>query len=152
LKYLIYFLIITLLGASEVQVTADKFMANEAKGISTFTGSVHVIKEGDDLKADKVVINFDKDKKPTLYTATGHASVKMKIKDKRYFAKGGILIYDPNLLKYTIKKNAFLQEIDTDKKVYGETIWVDQVRGYYEVDGKKNKPVKFIFKIEDKKK
>ncbi len=152
MKYLIYFLMITIVSASEVQVTADKFMANEVKGVSTFTGNVHVIKEGDDLKADKVVINFDKNKKPTLYTATGHASVKMKIKDKNYFAKGEILIYDPNLLKYTIKKNAFLQELNTDKKVYGEVIRVDQVLGYYEVDGKKNEPVKFIFKVQDKKK
>jgi len=152
LKYWIYFLIITMLGASEVQVTADKFMADEATGVTVFTGHVHVVKKGDDLKADKVVINFDKNKKPTLYTATGHAQVKMMINGKKYFAKGDILIYDPILLKYTIKKNAFLQELNTDKKVYGETIWIDQVRGYYEVDGKKNKPVKFIFKIEDKKK
>ncbi|MCF6173590.1 MAG: lipopolysaccharide transport periplasmic protein LptA [Campylobacteraceae bacterium] len=152
MKYFIYFLIVTILSASEVQVTADKFMANEVKGISTFTGKVHVIKQNDDLKADKVVINFDKNKKPTLYTATGHASVKMTIKGKRYFAKGDILIYDPNLLKYTIKKNAYLEELNTDKKVYGEEIRVDQVLGRYEVDGKKNEPVKFIFKVEDKKK
>ncbi len=152
MKYLIYFLVITILSASEVQITADKFMANEAKGISTFTGKVHVIRGDDDLKADKVVIDFDKNKKPILYTATGHASVKMKIKGKNYFAKGDILIYNPNLLKYTIKKNAFLQEISTDKKVYGDVIRVDQVLGYYEVDGKKNEPVKFIFKVKDKKK
>ncbi|NOX16225.1 MAG: lipopolysaccharide transport periplasmic protein LptA [Epsilonproteobacteria bacterium] len=142
----------TLLSASEVQVTAEKFMANEAKGISTFIGKVHVIKQGDDLKADEVVITFDKNKKPILYTATGHASVKMTIKNKKYFASGDILIYDPNLMRYTIKKNAFLQELNTDKKVYGNEIRVDQVMGKYEVDGKKNEPVKFIFKVEDKKK
>ena len=152
MKYLLFLLICTTLFSSEVEITADKFMADEAKGISVFTGKVHITRGKDDLKADKVVINFDKKRQPTLYTATGHASAKLSIKDKNYFAKGDTLIYDPLTLKYTIEKNAFLQELNTNKKVYGEKIWVDQARGYYEVDGKKDKPVKFIFKIEDKKK
>ncbi len=152
MKYLVYFLILTILSANEVEITADKFTADEAKGVSVFTGNVHVVKGKDDLKADKIIINFDKNKQPTLYTAIGHAKAKLIIKDKNYFAKGNTLIYDPLTLKYTIKKNAFLQELDTDKKVYGENIRVDQARGYYEVDGKANKPVKFIFKLKDKKK
>ena len=143
---------LTLLGASEVEITADKFTADEAKGISVFTGSVHIVKGKDDLKADKIVVNFDKKKQPTLYTASGHATARLTMKGKSYFAKGDTLIYDPLTLKYNIKKNAFLQEINSDKKIYGENIRVDQARGYYEVDGKKNKPVKFIFKIQDKKK
>ncbi len=152
MKYLIYLLICATLFAGEVQITANKFTANEAKGISIFTGKVHVIRGKDDLKADKVVIKFDKNKQPTLYTATGNVQAKLSIKNKRYFAKGDTLIYDPLTLKYTIEKNAFLQELNTDKKVYGNKIWVDQARGYYEVDGKKDTPVKFIFKLVDKKK
>ncbi len=152
MKYLVFLLISMTLFAGEVEITADKFMADEARGISVFTGNVHVVRGKDDLKANKVVIKFDKKRQPTLYTATGNAQAKLSIKDKRYFAKGGTLVYDPLTLKYTIEKNAFLQELNTDKKVYGDRIWVDQARGYYEVDGKKNKPVKFIFKLEDKKK
>lgn len=152
MKYLLFLMISVVLFANDVEITADKFMADEAKGVSVFTGHVHVVRGKDDLKADKVVIKFDKKKQPTLYTATGHALAKLMIKDKNYLAKGEILIYDPLTLKYTIEKNAFLQEISTDKKVYGDKIRVDQARGYYEVDSKENKPVKFIFKLEDKKK
>jgi len=152
LKYLIGILMLTVcLNASEVEVTADKFFADEIKKISVFTGNVHVVKDKDELKADKVVIEFDDKKQPVRYTATGKAEVRMSIKGKRYYGKGEVLIYEPKLLKYTIKKNAFLQELDTNKKVYGENIYVDQSKGHYEVDSKKNKPVKFIFKIEDKK-
>jgi len=143
---------LTLLGASEVEITADKFTADETKGISVFTGNVHIVRGKDDLKADKVVVNFDKKKQPTLYTASGHAKANLTMNGKKYFAKGNTLIYNPLTLKYIIQKNAFLQEINSDKKIYGENIRVDQMRGYYEVDGKKNKPVKFIFKIKDKKK
>jgi len=141
-----------LLCASEVEITANKFTADETKGISVFTGNVHVVKGKDDLKANKVVVNFDKKKQPTLYTASGSAKAKLTINGKSYFAKGDTLIYNPLTLKYIIKKNAFLQEINSDKKIYGENISVDQARGYYEVDGKKNEPVKFIFKVKDKNK
>ena len=73
---------LTILSASEVQITADRFTADEAKGVSVFMGNVHVIKGEDDLKADKIIVNFDKNKQPTLYTAIGHAKAKLIIKNK----------------------------------------------------------------------
>ena len=152
MKYLLLVLVATFLSASEVQITADKFMANEVKLVSTFRGHVHVTKGSDDLKADKIVIDFNKDKKPIKYTATGNAKANMTLNKKKYFASGNVLIYQPKLARYTIEKNAFLHELGTDKKVYGDVIQVDQNKGYHEVGSKENEPVKFIFKIEDKKK
>ena len=152
MRYLIFSMAVLFsLNASEVEVTANKFFADEVKKVSVFTGNVHVKKGTDELKANKVVIEFNSKKEPLKYTASGNAEVKMTINGKKYFGKGEVLIYEPQKLKYTIKKNAFLEEIDTNKKVYGENIYVDQANGHYEVDSKKDKPVKFIFKIEDKK-
>ena len=152
MKYLVCSVVLALsLNAASVEVTADKFFADEVKKISIFTGNVNVKKGNDLLVADKVVIEFNKNKEPIRYTASGNASVKMKINGKRYFGKGEILIYEPQKLKYTIRKNAFLEELDTNKKVYGDNIFVDQANGHYEVDSKKDKPVKFIFQIQDKK-
>ena len=152
MKYLVFFLTAVVLFAAEVEITADKFVADEAKGVSVFNGNVHVVRGKDELKADKVVIKFDKKRQPTLYTATGHAQAKLGIKGKRYFAKGETLIYNPIAQKYIIRKNAFLQEVNKDKEIYAEVINVDQAKGYYEVNSKKNRPVKFIFKLKDKKK
>jgi lipopolysaccharide transport periplasmic protein lptA len=44
-----------------------------------------------------------------------------------------------------------LHEIETDKKVYGEKIMVNQNSGTYNVNSGKKEPVKFIFQVEDKK-
>ena len=50
-----------------------------------------------------------------------------------------------------------MREIDTDKKVFGELIEVNQNSGTYSVKGDEKaakgekKPVKFIFQVEDKK-
>jgi lipopolysaccharide export system protein LptA len=143
---------VLLLNAANVEVVAEKFFADEKQQVSVFTGNVIVTKEKDKLVADKVVIDFDKERQPLKYTATGNAKINMIIEDKKYFASSDTMIYDPVNSNYTLLKNAFLHEIVTDKKVYGDRIWVDQLSGRYEVDSDGKKPVKFIFKVEEKTK
>jgi len=143
---------VAMLNAANVEVVADKFFADEKKLISEFTGNVVVTKESDKLSADKVVIHFNAKREPLKYTATGNAKINMMIEDKKYFASSDTMVYDPIKSQYTLLKNAFLHEIVTDKKVYGDRIWVDQLTGRYEVDSDGKKPVKFIFKVEEKSK
>jgi lipopolysaccharide export system protein LptA len=142
---------VLLLNAANVEVIADKFFADEKLNISVFTGNVTVTKQSDKLVADKVVIDFDEQRKPLKYTATGSAEINMTIEDKKYFASSDTMIYDPVNSQYTLIKNAFLHEIMTDKKVYGDRIWVNQLTGRYEVDSDGKKPVKLIFQVEEKK-
>lgn len=151
MKYLIASLLtISTLVAVEVKVSADKFSANEIKNKAEFLGHVVITKQNDILKADKLTINFDKKRKPTKYEATGNASIKVFIKNKEYFGKGKTLTYEPKKNKYTIKGNAFFEDRTADRKVYGEIISVNQTDGKYQVDGKNNEPVKFIFQVDDK--
>jgi lipopolysaccharide export system protein LptA len=145
------FILITL-HAANVEVVANKFYADETKQISIFSGDVVVTKEKDRLSANKVTIHFDKKKQPLKYVAQGDAKVDMYMNAKKYFASADTMIYNPIKDEYELIGNAFLHEISTDKKVYGDKIFVNQISGRYEVDSKGNKPVKFIFKVEDKKK
>ncbi|MBE0491902.1 MAG: lipopolysaccharide transport periplasmic protein LptA [Sulfurospirillum sp.] len=152
MKFLIFlFLCINLAIASNVQIVAQKFWADEKKLISVFSGDVIITKEQDKLVAQEVTIDFDTQKQPLKYTATGDAKIDMMMHEKKYFAKADKMIYDPLKDEYELIGNAFLHEIATDKKVYGDTILVNQKNGKYEVDSTGKKPVKFIFKIEEKK-
>ncbi|MDD3324094.1 MAG: lipopolysaccharide transport periplasmic protein LptA [Sulfurospirillaceae bacterium] len=154
MRYIFAFLLASVLAmgaTSQVEITADKFSADEAKKISVFEGNVKVTKEKDKLTAKKIVIDFDDKKQPLKYTATGDAKINMIMNNKRYYAEAEKLVYDPIANKYTLEKKAFMHEIDTDKKVYGDFVSIDQKTGRYEVDGKQGTPVKFIFKVEDKK-
>lgn len=143
---------ITTLWAAEVQVTADKFFADETKKMSVFDGNVKVIKESDKLTSKKLTIEFDDKKQPIRYIATGDAKANMLMKEKKYYAEAEKMTYEPSKSLYILEKKAFLHDIETDKKVYGEYIKVNQVSGHYEVDSKGAAPVKFIFKVEDQKK
>ncbi len=149
----IWFLsVITSLWAAEVQVTADKFFADETKKMSVFDGNVKVIKENDKLTAKKLTIEFDDKKQPIRYIATGDAKANMVMKEKKYYGEAEKMTYEPSKSLYIFEKKAFLHDMETDKKVYGDFIRVNQVTGHYEVDGKGGAPVKFIFKVEDQKK
>ena len=149
---LIVLSLIGFLSAEVVEITADKFFADEKKQITEFTGSVVITKGKDKLIADKVVINFDNNREPLKYTATGKASIDMVMEDMVYFGRSDVMIYDPINNKYTLIDNAFLHEKTTNRKVYGDKIFVNQATGRYEVESDGKKPVKFIFKVEEKKK
>ena len=144
--------LVSFLNAEMVEVVADKFYADEVKQITEFTGNVVVTKGKDKLVAKKVVITFDKQRQPLKYTATGDVALDMIMKDKIYFGKAQTMIYDPIKDQYTFIRDAFLHEKVTNKKVYGDKIFVNQATGRYEVESDGKKPVKLIFKVEEKKK
>ena len=111
-----------------------------------------ITKGKDKLVADKLVITFNKERQPLKYVASGNATIDMIMNESVYFGKAQTMIYDPIKDQYTLIKNAFLHEKVTNKKVYGEKIFVNQTTGRYEVESDGKKPVKFIFKVEEKKK
>ena len=117
----------TFLNAEQVEITSNDFFADENKQISEFVGNVNIKKGSyDELKANKVVVHFDK---------------------KRH-----TLTYEPAKQTYTVTGNGYLHEVETDKNVYGDKIVVNQKDGTYSVNSDEKKPVKFIFQIEDKTK
>ncbi len=145
-------LISVLIAKSEnIEITSKHFEADETKLISKFTGDVKVVKGYDTITSDSLIINFDKNKKPIKYIATGKAKFKLILNNKHYAGRADKIIYNPLNKYYRFIGNAFLQDIDTDKKIYGDDITIDQLNGKYNVKSSGNKPVKFIFKVDDKK-
>ena len=133
MKFLMILMIwaIGLVHAAQVEVTADKFFADEKKQVSIFEGNVVVIKEGDKLVANKVTIEFDAKKQPLRYIATGNAKANITMNAKKYYGEAEKMTYEPPISLYTLEKKAFLHEIETDKKVYGDFIRADQISGQY---------------------
>ena len=155
MKYLIGTLICStlLLAQSETLIIdAQNFEADDKKGISIFTGNVKIKMGEDKLNAEKVDVYFttDKDnaKVPLKYEATGKADFEIITKEKHYIGNGDKVIYSPQKEEYTILGNGFLQEKNDNRKVYGDTIYVNQLTGEARVKGSEQKPVKFIINVE----
>ena len=143
----------TFLNAEQVEITSNDFFADENKQISEFVGNVNIKKGSyDELKANKVIVHFDKKRQPVKYVATGNTRAKIFMKDKHYDGKGDTLTYEPAKQTYTVTGNGYLHEVETDKNVYGDKIVVNQKDSTYSVNSDEKKPVKFILQIEDKSK
>ncbi|AQW86458.1 putative lipooligosaccharide transport system, periplasmic component (LptA family) [Campylobacter pinnipediorum subsp. caledonicus] len=150
---IIFFLAISALKAQQIEITSDSFFADEKKQISEFFGNVKIKKGNyDELKAEKVVVNFNNARQPIKYTATNNVYFKVMIHDKTYEGNGNLLTYEPQQEIYTIAGKAHLREIQTDKNVYGQQIIVNQKTGVYNVVSSEQQPVKFIFQVKEDKK
>lgn len=140
-----------LLSAQSVEIVADKFFADERESITEFTGNVVVTKDEDRLVADRVVITFDKNRQPLKYRAFGGVKIDLIMEDRVYFGSAQTMIYNPLEDQYTLIGDAFLHEKVTNKKVHGDRIFIDQIAGHYKVESNGKEPVKFIFKVDEKR-
>ena len=155
MRYLIGTLICStfLFAQSETLVIdAQNFEADDKKGISTFTGDVKIKMGQDKLNAQKVDIYFttDKDnaKVPLKYEATGKADFEIVTKDKHYLGNGDKVIYSPQKEEYTILGNGYIEEKNDNRKIYGDTIYINQLSGEARVKGSEQKPVRFIINVD----
>lgn len=151
---LIFITSIFLFAKSETLVIdAHDFQADDKKGISIFTGDVKIRMGQDKLNAQRVDVFFETDKKtnnktPLRYEATGKADFEIFSNGKHYVGNGDKIIYSPKQEEYTIVGNGFIHEKNDDRKIYGDTIYVNQLSGEAKVKGSENKPVKFIINVE----
>ena len=136
MKYLIGTLLCSTLLFAQTEtlvIDAQDFQADDKKGISIFTGNVKIKMGQDKLNADRVDVFFTTDKNnakvPLKYEATGKADFEIVTEDKHYIGNGDKIIYSPQKEEYTIIGNGFLQEKNDDRKVYGDTIFVNQLSG-----------------------
>lgn len=134
-------------------IDAQDFQADDKKGISIFTGNVKIKMGEDKLNAQRVDVFFETDNKtnnktPLRYEATGKADFEIVTKDKHYVGNGDKIIYSPQKEEYIIIGNGFIHEQNDDRKIYGDTIYINQLSGEAKVKGSENKPVKFIINVD----
>jgi len=137
-------------------IDALDFKADD-KGVFTFTKDVKIKMDKDILNAQKVDIYFETNSKinnkiPTMYEATGNVNFEVISQDKHYVGKGDKIIYNPKQEEYTIVGNGFLHEKNSDRKIYGDVIYINKSIGQSSVKGNDTKPVQFIIDIEKKNK
>lgn len=150
IKKILFLLLPIFLSAETVEITSKNFEANEKKLISIFTGNVHVKKGKDRINSQKLIIYFNKDKKPTKYEAIKNVTFKVVLdNNKTYEGRAQKVIYIPNELKYIFQKDVFILQKPEMRKIYGKKVVVDRVSGEAMVEGDEKKPVKFVFKIDE---
>ncbi len=139
----------TLFASEQVEVNAAEFEADENKLISYFRGAVFIKKGKDEIKADLLKINFDKKNKPLKYDASGNVSFKITTSSQHFEGTANQLIYEPSDKKYKALGDVNIKETTKNQTLKGESIIIDRVSGKAKLKGSKNRPVKFIFTVEE---
>ncbi len=143
-------LVSTIFASQKLEIEAKKFYSNEKKGFLEFKGNVKIQKGVDTLFTEKVVVKLDKKKKPIEYETFGGSSFSISMKNKVYKGSCEKIIYQPKLLKYTLRNGVEIREVNTNNKIEGDEIIIDKRVGEVKVNSKDEKPVKFTFDIEEK--
>lgn len=159
--FFLSFLFISSANASNqdlLEITALNMQSNEKKGITTISGNVIIKRNKDILKADKVVIYTDKDKKPTKYIATGeivdfllYLDQKNSPEKREIKGKCKKLVYLVEKGEYQLYDNAIIKEKGKNNVIKGEEIILNNNSGYADVKGNKKRPVKLIFSLDKDK-
>jgi len=155
-KIIIVLFIIVNMFATEVDVDiqADSFVANQKENIITFNGNVSMVKGEDTLVCQKLIVHTKiNDLNETVakqYLATGNVSFTLKRPDTLLIGNGNEVNYDIDKLLYIIIGNAYLEDRNASKTLSGEKIYINEKTGHTRIEGKKNQPVKFKFKMKTK--
>lgn len=151
MKKLLLVLVLFYANANEIlEVSALHFNADENSGIIELNENVAIKKGKDELYAPKVIINVDKNRKPTHYSAFGGVNFVVATKDNRLL-KGSANEVHYNVLngEYRLKGNSKVKEDNKVNTVVGEEIIVNNDIGFVNITGTQNKPAKIIFQMEN---
>jgi lipopolysaccharide export system protein LptA len=144
------FLILSLLiflNADELKVTSEYFQYDMAKKESVFKGKVHAVKGNDDITAERMVLYFDKNKKPVKFIAEGNVKFKISLdKNSTYKGVAQELVYQLKNGNIILKGNAEILKVQTGESVKGNKIILNRYTKNAEVIGGE-KPVEIIIKV-----
>lgn len=138
------------LFAEKVKITSTSMEAEELKKEVHFIGDAKIIKGGDWLHADKVIVYFGDNNETSRYEAIGSVSFEFKKDEKHFKGSADKVIYDMVKSLYVLKGKAVIDDMVKKRHVDGDEIMLDMSTGSVDVQGSSKKPVKFIFDMEDK--
>lgn len=150
MKYLLAscLVLITSLYSQELKIKANSFHADEKKGISIFEGKVHILRDKDELNADKVVVYTNDKNEPVKYIAEGKASFTIVTKDGSvYKGKAGKVVYQASKKEYLFFKNVHLKQINEKKEIIGNEVVLKTIEGKAYAKGATKEPVIMIFNM-----
>ena len=135
--------------AKQVEITSDTFEASQKQMLSKFVGHVTFKTPTEWLKADKLLIYFDKNKKPIKIVAIGHVRFHIVDRQKSFDGEAGKVIYYPKKKEYILRRNVKVVQNPGKKILFAEEVYLDLKNSKLIVKGKAKKPVKMIFTVDE---
>jgi len=148
MKFLIFFIGI-LLFSKDLHIISQKFSYDSKNLKSIFIGDVNATEGKNNVLADKMIIYFNKEKKPLKYEAIGNVRFRLVLdKNSTFVGKSDKLIYNFKNYDIFLIGNAFVKKIETNESIKANKIKLNKKTKSMEVEGNK-KPANIIIKVND---
>jgi len=145
-KIFILISVLSFIFADILHITSKNFYYDSKKLESIFTGDVNVTKNKDNILADKIIVYFNKNKKPVKFKAIGNVRFVLNDENVTYKGKCNKLIYNFLNTNIFLIGNAFVKKLQTNESIRGDFIQINRKNKTIKVKGNK-KPVNIIIKV-----
>lgn len=153
MKLLLLIFITISLYSNELKIKANSFVADQKKGISTFSGNVNILREKDEINASKITVFTNADNEPTKYIAKGDVRFHITTQDgSEYKGKSQKVIYMPISKEYLFYDDVHIKQLGEKNEIIGDEVVIKTIEGKAKARSKTNKPVIMIFDIKEKEK
>lgn len=148
--YIILLLLLTsLLSGAKVEITSDKFYADDNSSKVFFVDNVKVTKGKDRLFCDLLIVYFNNKQETQKYDASGKVTFDIYRKGIHYQGSAKSVEYIVKLAQYTFKGNAIIHDRTSKRDLFGEEIILNSNTGEASVKSNNQRPSKFIFEMEE---
>ena len=146
MRFLFFILFVSFIFADTLHITSKEFFYDAKNLRSEFIGDVNATKGKDNIIAKKMLIYFNKNKKPIKFVALG--DVKFILSDKKSTYKGRCdkLIYNFLNENILLIGNVFVKKLDTNESISADKVKINKKTKSMEVIGNK-KPINIIIKV-----
>jgi len=151
LRYIIVILLLlgsTLQGA-KVEITSDKFYADDNASKVFFMDKVEVKKGQDRLFCDLLVVYFNEKQETQKYDASGSVRFDIFREGTHYQGSAQSVEYIVKSTQYTFRGNAIIHDLTAKRDLFGEEIVLNSLTGKATVKSGDKRPSKFIFEMEE---
>ena len=143
--FLIFFIVSFLLSET-LHIKSKEFFYDDKNLKSEFIGDVNITKGKDNILSDKIIIFFNKEKKPIKFIAFGNVRFLLKDKDSTYKGRCNKLIYNFLNDNILLIGDVFVKKLETNESISADKVKIDRKTKNMEVIGKK-KPINIIIKV-----
>lgn len=141
----------SLLHAEALKVVAEQFQADEATGITLFSGNVQISRGSDEINASTVRIRLNEKRQPIEYWADGNVSFHITAEANATFSgTAQHAHFIPSEQAYRFSGDVELLQLDQKKRIIGEEVSVNLAKGSAMAVGKAERPVIMTFELEER--
>ena len=147
MRFLIILILFIFSYAENMEILANHFEYNQENNLSQFIGNVKVTKNNEKIESNKLIVYTTKDRK--LYKLIAQGNVKFKITNQNatYIGTSDKLTYIKPKQLFILEGHVHITKTQDNQQLFGNKVIIDKKNGTANVIGSKNKPIKFIIKV-----